>query len=318
MMGKQKLELLSWGLFRKTLGLLFVGVHCTACATANTLHPTTMNFQSPKLDIRAQLSSQEVLPGTIVLIRLESSQMLQSVPVMGEFEGITFPFFPENPQGGGGSQAVLGIPYDRKPGPGIIYVTLGEGASASHLEVALNVFPGEYPSESLRVDSRRVNPTRRKDLQRIRAEQSEVGAIYQRVTQQKLWQGPFVLPIHSKITSPFGTRRIYNGAVRNYHPGLDLRAPQGTPVRASAPGIVVLAKSLFFTGNTVILDHGYGIVTLYAHMSRLSVKLGQRVEMQQKLGLSGKTGRVNGPHLHWQAVVHQVKINPLGLTQVMR
>jgi len=91
-----------------------------------------------------------------------------------------------------------------------------------------------------------------------------------------------------------------------------------TPVYSAAPGIVVLAKNLFYTGNTVMIDHGYGIITLYAHMTELKVKKDDVVEQRRLLGLSGKTGRVSGPHLHWQAVVHHVKVNPIGLTEVMR
>jgi murein DD-endopeptidase MepM/ murein hydrolase activator NlpD len=99
---------------------------------------------------------------------------------------------------------------------------------------------------------------------------------------------------------------------------MDLKAAMETPVYSAAPGIIVLAKNLFYTGNTVMMDHGYGVVTLYAHMNELKVKVGEVVPVHKLLGLSGKTGRVSGPHLHWQAVVHHVKVNPIGLTEVMR
>ena len=138
------------------------------------------------------------------------------------------------------------------------------------------------------------------------------------MTLKKFWQGPFELPIQSRVTSAFGTRRVYNGVLKSFHTGLDLKAAMNTPIHAAAPGIVALSKNLFYTGNTVILDHGYGILTVYAHMNLRKVKVGDVVDVQQILGLSGKTGRVNGPHLHWQGIAHQVKVNPLGLVQVVK
>jgi murein DD-endopeptidase MepM/ murein hydrolase activator NlpD len=117
------------------------------------------------------------------------------------------------------------------------------------------------------------------------------------------------------VTSSFGSRRVYNGIQSSAHTGLDFKAPKGTPIYAASRGRVALAKNLFFTGNTVILDHGYGVLTLYAHMSKLKVKKGQMVEGGHLLGLSGMTGRVTGPHLHWMAIIHKQKVNPIGLTQ---
>ncbi len=282
-------------------------------------------------DVRAELSSKEVAAGGLVLITLKLSQSdleskVESGPAIrldhgsderaafsGEFEGLSFSFFTAPDLGPQVYEAVLGIPYERKPGKGTIKV---QGMKI--LDIPIDIVDGHYPSETLHVDGRRVNPTQKKDLIRIKKEFAEVGAIYKKVTLQKYWNGPFDFPIQSTVTSPFGSKRIYNGSLKNYHPGMDLRAPMETPVFSAAPGIVVLAKNLFYTGNTVMMDHGYGVVTLYAHMNELKVKKGDIVSKRTLLGLSGKTGRVSGPHLHWQAVIHHVKVNPIGLTQVMR
>ncbi len=312
------------------LGFFRVGVvahlFLLACCTTGTMpmasitHPliTPDQKQLPELDLRAELSSVEVVAGTITLITVHVPQASPGA-VLGNFEGIELPFFPEPDLGHGVYSAVVGVPYDRKPGPGEVVVRLIQaGQPESILQLKLNVLDGHYSSEVLHVNSRRVNPTRAQDLLRIKMEQAEVLEIYTRVTLQKFWRGPFVLPIQSRVTSPFGIRRIYNGQLKNFHPGMDLKAPMKTAIYTAAPGKVVLAKDLFYTGNTVMIDHGYGIITLYAHMNQLAVHLGQMVAEHQLLGLSGKTGRVNGPHLHWQAVVHHVKVNPLGLTQVIR
>ena len=294
---------------------------------------TSLNPIPPS--IRAELSSNEVAAGTLVRVtlhlsgehedpKIQTAQATQAAPVypvtgvtpaifVGEFEGITFPFFTSPDLGPQVFEAVLGIPYERKSGPGVIQVS---GASA--FKIPLGITDGHYPSEVLHVDARRVNPTKKMDLIRIKRDLAEVALIYKRLTPQKFWTGPFSYPIESAVTSPFGSRRLYNGSLKNYHPGMDLRAPMRTPVYSAAAGIVVLARNLFYTGNTVMLDHGYGVITLYAHMTKLKVKKGDLLEKHKLLGLSGQTGRVSGPHLHWQAVVHHVKVNPIGLTQVMR
>jgi murein DD-endopeptidase MepM/ murein hydrolase activator NlpD len=186
------------------------------------------------------------------------------------------------------------------------------------LELPIRIVDGKYRRETLHVDSRRVDVSNPADQERAAREKAEVGELYRHVTRQKFWSGRFSLPIKSLVTSRFGTKRMYNGKMKSFHTGLDLRAAIGTPIHAAEAGRVVLAKELFFTGNTVIVDHGYGVLTLYAHMSKLEAHAGDVVEKGKILGLSGKTGRVNGPHLHWQAIVHGEKVNPLDLTKVMR
>ncbi len=298
-------------IFKKSLlrvSLVGLSILFTSCATAS-IPPKPFN-------LRAELSSPEVPPGGVVRLTVHLQETRGELK--GEFEGISVPFFPASDLNDGVYEAILGVPYERKSGPGVVRLDLSEEGQQSHLEVPIQIQEGNYPSESLHVDKSRVNPTGKKTLARIIREQKEVQEIYGKVTLKKFWKGPFEFPLKSQITSPFGIKRIYNGRLRNYHPGLDLRAPLNTPILAPAGGKVVLAKSLFYTGNTVMLDHGYGIITLYAHMNRLKVHLGEIVKPQQILGLSGKTGRVNGPHLHWQAVVHRVKVNPTGLSEVIR
>ena len=234
--------------------------------------------------------------------------------ISGDYEGTAIPFYPVPERGEGIYEAVVGVPVDHKPGPSEIKVSIGP---AQTLSVPLTIVSGQYPSTALTVAPGQVNPGA-KALKRIKKEIAETAPLYKRLTLKKYWNGPFVLPINSTINSPFGEHRTYNGEPRNYHPGLDLKAAIGTPIHAPAGGIVVLAKNLYFTGYTVMIDHGYGIITLYAHMSKLRVKKGQEVHAGDLLGLSGKTGRVTGPHLHWQVKIHDVKVNPLGLVQVLR
>jgi murein DD-endopeptidase MepM/ murein hydrolase activator NlpD len=125
--------------------------------------------------------------------------------------------------------------------------------------------------------------------------------------------GSFVRPVGGVPTSVFGTRRIFNGEPRSPHPGLDLRAASGTPVLSSGAGRVVLAQDLYYSGNTVIVDHGSGLFTIYAHLSATEVDEAQTVAAGDRLGLSGASGRVTGPHLHWGAKIGDRPFDPIAL-----
>ena len=124
---------------------------------------------------------------------------------------------------------------------------------------------------------------------------------------------PFVRPVPGDPTSEFGTRRIFNGEPRAPHPGIDLHAASGTPVLVAGPGRVALAEDLYYSGGTVIVDHGGGLFTVYAHLSKIDTKEGASVKAGDAVGLSGATGRVTGPHLHWGARVGQAIFDPRAL-----
>jgi murein DD-endopeptidase MepM/ murein hydrolase activator NlpD len=131
----------------------------------------------------------------------------------------------------------------------------------------------------------------------------------------RLWQGAFRLPVDVDPAPNFGQRRILNGQPRSPHAGVDFGARRGAPVVAPARGRVVLAEPLFFSGRTVILDHGLGLFSLYGHLSTLSVKVGQRVETGTPLGAVGATGRATGPHLHWAVRLGGARVDPLALVR---
>ncbi len=270
-------------------------------------------FANP--EYKADLSSSDVIDGSVVLISVQVPKgMLSSADeVTGQFEDTKFWFYPVPERGEGAFEAVIGVPHNHTPGASEVKV-LVKGVERS---LPIKISDAKYPSETLKVSNRHVNP-KKKDLEQIRRDIEDVGKIYSNITKQKYWKGPFVLPVSSSVTSVYGTKRVFNGKMQSFHNGLDLKAPTGTPIHAAGSGVVVLAKSLFFTGNTVLIDHGYGVVTLYAHMSELKVKSGDRVEAGRLLGLSGMTGRANGPHLHWGVVINKVKVNPADFLKVIR
>lgn len=264
------------------------------------------------------LSSQTPANGTLVMVTVHPDATAPSpVPLKGAtgtFEGTSFPFYPLED---GSVRAVFGIPLEHKPGDSQVEIEVNSQKVITTFKVSEGNYEIKKVPETIKVDARHVEPDA-EDLERIHAEQKEIGKVYSKLTFDKYWSGPFVLPVQSQITSPFGTRRLFNGKLDRYHKGVDLRAYEKTPIHAPAPGIVVLAKNLFYTGNTVILDHGYGIMTLYAHMSKLKVKLGKKVKTGTLLGLSGHTGRADAAHLHWQAIIHKVTINPIDLTRTLQ
>ena len=182
-------------------------------------------------------------------------------------------------------------------------------------EALVDVRSTAYPTTQLTVEEKYVelNP---RDLARANRETKEINGIYGSVRNDMMWTKPFRVPIPGEGGRNFGHRRVFNGEPRAPHNGADLTAKMGTPIHSSNRGRVVLAKELFFTGNTVVVDHGLGIILLYAHLSRIDVKVGQIVDSGQVVGLSGATGRVTGPHLHWGLRIQGARVDPFALVEM--
>jgi murein DD-endopeptidase MepM/ murein hydrolase activator NlpD len=209
--------------------------------------------------------------------------------------------------------ALLGIDLDVAAGPHPVTVdaTLAAGAIVSHVEV-LAVQPKAFRTRTLRVAPRFVNPPEPVQ-QRIERERLRLAGIFGALRPEPQWSRPFVRPIRVGVISGFGVRSVYNGEPRASHGGADFASPAGTPVRAPAGGTMVLAESLYFTGDTVVIDHGVGLVSLFAHLSRIDVAVGSQVDTGERLGLVGATGRVTGPHLHWTVRLQGARVDPLSV-----
>lgn len=170
----------------------------------------------------------------------------------------------------------------------------------------------EFQEETLRVSPRTIKLSR-PDQDRAWREQQILNQIYQSSMPELLIKGPFVRPLNSKITSIYGIRRVYNKSKKGQHLGTDFRAPVGVKIPATNRGKVVLARDLFYTGHTVIIDHGLEIFTVYGHLSKILVKEGDIVEKNDLIALSGNTGRSSGPHLHWGVKVQGQYVDGLVL-----
>ncbi|WP_425504875.1 M23 family metallopeptidase [Pseudoxanthomonas japonensis] len=203
---------------------------------------------------------------------------------------------------------VFGVGRD-ETGPLKVDVTTPSGRSES---IRIAVTPRDWPVE--RVDGvppKTVNPPP-EIAARIQREQALVTAARARDDERADFALPFQWPVQGRISGRFGNARVYNGQSGAGHSGMDIAAPNGTPVKAPAGGIVTFASpDLYLTGGTVLLDHGHGVSSNFLHLSRIDVKVGDRVEPGQVIGAVGATGRATGPHLHWGMNWFDTRIDPL-------
>ena len=207
--------------------------------------------------------------------------------------------------------------YYEKPENKTLLIHYKEQGREQQETLLLKVVDGKYEKEEINVSSSKVNPKSAEVKKRISKEYNEAMKIYNTITQKSYISSKFIAPMQSKITSSFGKARVYNGSLKGYHSGTDYRAKVGTPVIAANDGKVVLVKKRFYSGGTVLLDHGEGIYTCYFHMSKFDVTKGEMVKKGEILGLSGKSGRVTGPHLHFSARINGIQVDPLQLIALM-
>lgn len=244
------------------------------------------------------LNTQVPQGGVLILTAVGKAESLHAR--LGEHR---HPFF-TTPEG---LAVLVPVPHDHLPGTHAVKIET-DGMQVGSL--SLTVTPSKWPTLKVQVASRIAEPSAA-DKARAAREREEFRAILATPGATRMWSAPFQNPGGGKVTCGFGATRHFNGVVQSVHRGIDLRAAVGTPVFASAPGTVRLSKDVFYGGNLVFLDHGCGLFSTYAHLSRLDVKPGQTVQARERLGLSGATGRVSAPHLHWGTSIAGVEVDPL-------
>lgn len=208
---------------------------------------------------------------------------------------------------------LAGASLETKPGayPLELEAKMSSGKSVTYKQ-AIKVVRQRYPRVTLTVAGKYTAPD--PEQLRVVAHDKEVKAeAFKTLTADREWKGSFQAPVKAEISDVFGVQRVFNGVVKSTHQGLDFRVPPGTAVSAVNSGTVLLARSLYFEGNCIVLDHGQGLLTLYLHLSEVRVKEGEQVAKGQEIGLSGGTGRATGPHLHLAVRWQGVYLNPAGL-----
>ena len=184
-------------------------------------------------------------------------------------------------------------------------------------EIVIKVEDAKYLKENITVSKSKVNPKSKEVKKRTAKEYKEAMGIYGYASRKSYITSKFIMPMDSKITSAFGKARVYNNTLNGYHSGTDFRAKIGTPIIAVNDGKIILAKNRFYAGGSIIIDHGHGVYSCYYHMSRFDVQEGEFVKKKQIIGLSGDTGRVTGPHLHFSIRVGGVQVDPLQFIELV-
>jgi murein DD-endopeptidase MepM/ murein hydrolase activator NlpD len=213
-------------------------------------------------------------------------------------------------------RGLIGIDLGVRPGTYPASVEARSGPRQLRAAYSMNVLSRRFPVRALKVDPALVNPPPEME-QRIVREAADLEQLWRHSSAERLWNGPFVPPVPSTVASNFGARSIFNGQARSPHSGADFSSPTGAPIAAPNAGRVVLARDLYFSGNTVILDHGLGLFSLLAHLSVIGVHEGDVVVTGQEIGKVGATGRVTGPHLHWGVRVGGARVDPLAVLAVL-
>jgi murein DD-endopeptidase MepM/ murein hydrolase activator NlpD len=220
------------------------------------------------------------------------------------------------PQGEKSLRALVGVPVEVGDSFAVS-LFLQAGEERDTVSASLPVRQSGYPSEVLRVAPGFVKPDSAAAA-RIHSEIMKSREVSRRSQDRtRLWAGPFRLPRASRITSPFGSARVFNGEVQSRHLGTDFAGAVGEPVLAAGRGVVALVADFYLAGGTIYLDHGAGLVTAYFHLSRAYVRQGQTVRAGQRIGAVGRSGRVTGPHLHWVARYGTISVDPMSLLQLV-
>jgi murein DD-endopeptidase MepM/ murein hydrolase activator NlpD len=253
---------------------------------------------TPALAHAYPLPQESAVPGGVKILKLDvHGNSMPYVDVDGHRALVV--------QDGSSWIAIIGIPLSAPLAPRQVIVRSGNARQ----EVQFRIGDKQYASQSLKVAPGQVNLSN-DDLERVNREKVIIEHAMSRWTDEQPETLRMPQPIPGVRSSSFGMRRIFNGESRNPHSGMDIAAPVGTPVRAPLAGTVIDTGDYFFNGNTVFVDHGRGMISMYCHLSAIDVRPGQHVAAGTTLGKVGMTGRVTGPHLHWALSLNRAWVDP--------
>jgi murein DD-endopeptidase MepM/ murein hydrolase activator NlpD len=280
------------------IGLIILGAMVGAAAPRVRAAPV-----APSLSV--MVTPQDLIPGQAGYAFVGGGYPLQ---VAMTLDGAPLEVF----WTGSGYEGLFAFGLDAPPGEHPLQIRVADPSTGASLDEAatLKVEKFAYKDEQVAIPFR-LQPLLNPKLNQN--ELAQLAAIYAVHTYPVGFDWPFSVPVPGGIiTSRFGNNRVYNGGVlRARHTGIDFRRSIGEPIQASADGMVVLAQTLNIRGNVVILDHGHGVFSQYAHLSQFQVQTGQVVHRGQIIGLAGSTGRANGPHLHFEVIVNGFPVDPL-------
>ena len=205
------------------------------------------------------------------------------------------------------NRAIVALPLTTKVGDHAIIVQ----SSKSRTELPFKVIAKTYREQHLTIENQRLVEPLPSDLERIEAESALMQNVYSQFSPMPKRLRPITRPVQGVVTSEFGFRRFFNGQPRNPHSGVDIAAEHGTAVKSPAAGVIRVVGNFFFNGNTVLVDHGGGFISMLCHLNTVNVRHRQRIEQDSIIGTVGATGRATGPHLHWSVSLQGSRIDPL-------
>ena len=257
--------------------------------------------------------ARAVAPGEVVLVDLKAKSAIQEA--QAQWLKQTLRFYPVEP---GWWQGLAPVDVAASAGRQVLAVRarISDGRTLERT-YPITIAARTFPARKLTVAPKFVDPPA-DELPRIEVERKAVEAIFANPSRERFWNGAFAVPVPGASTSSFGRRTILNGVPRGQHTGTDFQAATGTPVVAPNRGRVALAADHYFPGRTIIIDHGLGLYSYLAHLSEFAVKEGTIVDRGQRIALSGATGRVTGPHLHWTMRLGTARVDPLSLVEVLQ
>jgi len=244
-------------------------------------------------------------PGDVVRVEVDGGGDSEKITATVLGQDVSFHFDPRQRK----HHALVGIDLDTKPDA--YRLRIHRNGTLEAATSTLRILPKQFAVRRLTVPGSFVEPPP-DALEQIKRDSAMLAGAYARVSARK-WADAFVLPVDGKPTSNFGTRSYYNGQRRSPHAGVDFVGKPGTPIRAANRGEIVVAAPMYFTGNTVVVDYGERLFSVFAHLSEIHVKTGDTVEPMTVVGLVGATGRVTGPHLHWSVRLNGARVDPLSL-----
>ena len=275
----------------------------------SVLRVAAQSPQTPRIVVTARPAVAR--PGDIIVLTIRTPAPATTLRVRA-FNRQLLPFALDATR----SRVLVGIDLETTPGTYSVEIEAGEPPAVERATYRARVTARKFRTRTLTVAEAFVNPPA-SAMERIARETAELNALWDAPNPAKLWEGPFVRPVNDAANSAFGTRTVLNGQPRSPHSGADFNSDAGTPIKAPNAGRVVLAGDRYFTGNTVMIDHGLGLFSLFAHLSETAVREGDIVAGGEVIGKVGATGRVTGPHLHWSVRANGARVDPLSLLSVL-
>jgi hypothetical protein len=257
-------------------------------------------------------SPQEIKQGDVLAVEVKTK--VKDVSIQGDWAGTPIYFYEQKRRHFAG---IVGIDLATPPGSHLLRVKVEDHEGRSSEQVyEIQVEAGMFEIQRLKLPPEMVD-LKGEALRRVLADNKRLMEIFSQVRLERLWHLPFIKPVEGSITSPFGLRRVINGQDRSPHNGVDIGAEQGTEVVACNSGVVVFAQELYLSGKTIIIDHGFGLYSMYFHLAEMRVREGDQVEIGRCIGLVGATGRVTGPHLHWGIRLLKARVDPESLLRAV-